>query len=284
MILKTFSATAALLAWTASCAFANDEAMLERGRYLMQGPVACGNCHSPITPEGVPIAGKELSGRFLEEAPEFKLYPPNITPHEEDGIGAWSDEAIIRAIREGMRPDGSLIGPPMPFAMYRKMSDDDAAAIVAYIRALPPVAGRQPKTEYRIPLPASYGPPVGNVSAPSPDETLAYGEYLVTLAHCLECHSPPGENGAPDLETRLAAGGMEFHGPWGVSVSANITSDADIGIGSRTDAELKRIITTGVRPDGTKMLPPMPYGYYANISDSDLDAMIAYIRTLPPKP
>ena len=281
---RTVSAAAAILAGAACSALANDQALLERGRYLMQGPVACGNCHSPITPEGEPIPGKELSGRFLEEVPEFKLYPPNITPHPEDGIGSWSDAEIIRAIREGVRPDGTIIGPPMPISMYRPMSDEDAAAIVAYIRALPPVAGRQPKSEYRIPLPTSYGPPVGKVMAPSSDDQLGYGEYLVTIAHCLECHSTPGADGAPDLDNSFGAGGMEFPGPWGVSVSANITSDAESGIGSRTDAELKRMITTGVRPDGTKMLPPMPYGYYANISDSDLDSMIAYIRTLPPKP
>jgi hypothetical protein len=84
----------------------------------------------------------------------------------------------------------------------------------------------------------------------------------------------------PDFEHQLGAGGLDFHGPWGISYSANITP---AGIGERTDAELKRIITTGTRPDGSPMLPPMPYPYYANIKEDDLEAIIVYLRTLSPK-
>jgi mono/diheme cytochrome c family protein len=112
------------------------------------------------------------------------------------------------------------------------------------------------------------------------DDRVAWGAYLAGPAgHCIECHTPMGEHG-PDFAGRLGAGGFEFHGPWGVSVSANITPT---GLAGRSAAEIKRMITTGTRPDGARMLPPMAYGYYANISDADLDAIVAYLRVLPPK-
>lgn len=84
----------------------------------------------------------------------------------------------------------------------------------------------------------------------------------------------------PDWEHQLGAGGFEIPGPWGVSVSANITPTA---LASVSDAHIKQAITQGKRPDGSPMLPPMAYGYYRNITPEDLDALVAYLRTLPPK-
>jgi mono/diheme cytochrome c family protein len=214
------------------------------------------------------------------EVPEFTANAPNLTPDLETGIGNWTDAEIITVIREGRRPDGTIIGPPMPIGMYRGLSDGDVQAIVAYLRQLPPVKNAIPDSDYRIPLPPDYGPPVGSVPEVLRDDQLAYGAYLAGPAgHCLECHTPMGPAG-PDFEHQLGAGGFDFHGPWGISYSANITP---AGIGERTDAELKRIITTGTRPDGSPMLPPMPYPYYANIKEDDLEAIIVYLRTLSPK-
>lgn len=271
---------AALLAGWGPAASANAETLLERGTYLVNSVVACGNCHTPKGPEG-DIPGMELAGwaEFFT-VPEFTARTPNLTPDVETGIGGWTDEQIVTAIREGRRPNGKLIGPPMPIGLYRGMSDRDVQAIVAYLRQLKPVKHVVPPSEYHIPLPPSYGPPVTGVPEVPRDDKLAYGAYLAgPLGHCIECHTPMGPTG-PDFENRLGAGGFEFPGPWGVSVSVNITP---AGIGGRTDAELKRIITTGTRPDGSAMLPPMPYPYYAHIRDEDLDAIIAYLRSLPPK-
>jgi mono/diheme cytochrome c family protein len=258
---------------------ARAETPLERGTYLMHSIVACGNCHTPKGPQG-DLPGMELAGGFVIEDGPFRAVASNITPDEKTGIGAWSDAEIITAIREGKRPDGTIIGPPMPIGFYRKMSDADAAAIVTYLRSVPPVKNQVEKSVYQIPLPESYGPPVGNVSAPSQDDKLAYGEYLSNIGHCMECHTPMGDEGHPDFENRFGAGGFEFHGPWGVSVSANLTP---AGLGNYSDEELKSIIRTGVRPNGTKLLPPMPVPYYANITDDDMDSLIAYLRSLPPK-
>ena len=205
----------------------------------------------------------------------------NITP--AGPIGAWSDAELARAIREGIRPDGSLIGPPMPFSLYKDLSDTDLAAIVAFLRTLKPIENATAKSVYNFPLPPAYGPPVEHVADTPRGPTAEYGKYMAgPIAHCLECHTPMGPQGSM-YDTALGQGGFEFPGPWGVSVSSNITSSAD-GLDDYTDAELAKMITEGVRPDGSKMLPPMPYAWLARMTPDDLAAVIAYLRTLPPLP
>ena len=272
-----------LVVFGACAAFANAaiaQTPLERGRYLMNSIVACGNCHTPQTPSG-PQAGRELAGGTPFVEGFGKSFASNITPDLESGIGHWSDEQLITAIREGKRPDGSVIGPPMPIELYRGLTDGDVRAIVSYIRSLPPVRNVVPKSEYKIRLPASYGPPVPSVPEVSRQDQVAYGAYLAGPAgHCIECHSTPGPQGAPDIHGSLGAGGMSFTGPWGTSVARNITPT---NLASWSDAEISRAITEGIRPDGTRLMPPMAYGYYKNIASEDLRAIIAYLRTLPPK-
>src|SRR5690606_36952061 len=139
---------------------ADDEAaLLERGEYLMHGLVACGNCHSPRDENGF-IEGMELAGGFVIEERGFRAYAPNITPDEETGIGSWTDEQIIHAVREGVRPDGRVLGPPMGFPFYRGISDRDMQAIVAYLRSVPAVSNEVPRSTYNIPLPPNWGAPV----------------------------------------------------------------------------------------------------------------------------
>lgn len=259
---------------------AGAQSLVDRGRGLMHGIAACGNCHTPLTPNG-PAPGMELAGRLMADEPPFTAYAPNITPDPETGIGRWTDEQIIAAIREGKRPDGSIIGPPMPIPFYRGMSDDDAKAIVAYLRQVPAVRNQVARSVYRIPLPANYGPPVGAVATPPRGDRLAYGAYLAgPLGHCLECHSARLPNGAPDIANGLGAGGMTFTGPWGISHAANLTPT---NLARYSDEQVKAMITTGKRPDGSAMLPPMAYGFYRNIAADELDAIVAFLRTLPAK-
>ena len=256
------------------------ETPVERGEYLVRGPMGCGNCHTPLGPEG-PVAGQELAGRLVDDNPAFTAWAPNITPGGR--AAGWSDAELAQAIREGLRPDGSLIGPPMPFTMYRGISDADLAAVVAFLRTLPAVENETPASTYRIPLPPAYGPPVGSVTAPERGVTAEYGAYMATaITHCMECHTPMGPQG-PMLDTGLGQGGFEFHGPWGVSVAANLTSGED-GLAGYSDDEIKAMITEGRRPDGAAMLPPMPYGYLARMTPGDLDAIVLYLRALPPLP
>lgn len=264
------------------CGGSQAETLLERGTYLMRGIVACGNCHTQQTPDG-PVPGMELAGGLrISEPGVFELETPNITFDKETGIGGWTDEQVIAAIRDGRRPDGSIIGPPMPIGQYRGMSDRDARAIVAYMRTVKPVRNKVAKSQYMIPLPPAYGPPVANVAEVPSDDAVAYGAYLAgPLGHCAECHTPQIEKGMFDYENRAFGGGLQFHGPWGISASANLTPHED-GLADYSDADIKRAITTGKRPDGSPLMPPMGYSYYKNISDSDLNAIVAYLRTLKP--
>jgi len=140
-------------ALVATAASAQDNDRLARGTYLMNSIVACGNCHVQRGEKGRPLMEKGLSGGMVFDEQPFKAYAPNITPDPDTGVGKWTDAQLAKAIREGIRPDGSVIGPPMPIIFYRGMADEDLDAIVAYLRAQPPVKNAVPKSEYRIKLP-----------------------------------------------------------------------------------------------------------------------------------
>lgn len=261
---------------------AQDKKLLERGTYLMNSIVACGNCHVQRE-KGKPLPERGLSGGMVFDEEPFKAYASNITPDPETGIGKWTDAQLAKAIREGIRPDGTLIGPPMPMMFYRGLADDDLRAIVAYLRAQPAVKNKVPKSEYRIKLPPSYGPQIKQkVSAPSRKDQVKYGEYLAgPLGHCMECHTP-WVKGHADM-SKVGAGGNPFRGPWGVAVSRNITPH-EAGLKGWNDAEIARAIREGVRKDGTPLKPPMAYAWYKNINDADMKALIAYLRSLKPLP
>lgn len=240
--------------------------------------MACGNCHTPQGPDG-PLAERAFAGGPMGKEGGAELRAANITPDPDTGIGRWTDAQRVASIREGRRPDGSIIGPPMPIGLYRALSDGDVKAIVAYLRSVKPVRNEVARSTYPFPLPPSYGPPVTVVAEVSRADPVRWGAHLAgPLGHCIRCHSAPDARGVPDMANGLGAGGLRFNGPWGVSVASDITPK---GIGRYSDAELRRIITTGVRPDGTRRLPPMGVACYAKMSPGDLDALIAYLRTLP---
>ena len=256
------------------------ETPLERGNYLLKFIVACGVCHTPQGAEG-PLPGMALAGGLVLDAPPFTAISANITPDLDTGIGRWTDAQLVTAIREGRRPDGRLIGPPMPFALYRQMSDTDVAAIVVALRAVPAVRHVVGKSEYRMALPSAWGPPLGAVADVPRADPVAYGRYLAgPLGHCVTCHTPMNPEGGQDFEHRLGAGGMVFPGPWGTSIAANLTPR---GLARYADAELKVLISTGVRPDGSRLKPPMAVPYYGQMTDADLGALVAYLRSLPSK-
>lgn len=275
--------------WFVLMAFSGNalaDEQVARGEYLVNGIVACGNCHTPRNADATAVADMHLAGSFVIEEPEFRAYAPNITQDLETGIGAWSDEEIIRAIREGVRPDGTIIGPPMPIPSYRGMSDSDVQAIVAYLRTVAPIRNSVAKSVYHIPLPESWEPPLAAVPDVDREDVLAYGSYIGNaLGHCMECHTPMVE-GQLDF-SRTGAGGFLFNKPLGLevaAVAANITPHPEQGIGGWTDAEIKTAITKGISRNGRVLAPIMAFPYYENMSDDDLDALIAYLRSLPKQP
>ncbi len=282
--MNRFSKLTVAAALTASlgAAWAQAPGSVERGKYLMQGVVACGNCHFARGDKGQPLLEKGLSGGMLFDYPAFKSYAANITPDPETGIGKWTDAQLAKAIREGIRPDKRVIGPPMPIESYRHLSDSDLAAIIAYLRAQPPVKNAVPKSEFRVPLPTSYGPPINSVKAPHESNKLKYGAYLVEIGHCMDCHSPRSDKGLL-LTARLGAGGQSFKGPWGESISRNLTPH-ETGLKNWTDAEIAKAVRTGTDRAGQPYKPPMPYDFYKNISDADMSAIITYLRSVKPQP
>jgi mono/diheme cytochrome c family protein len=265
-----------------SAAQAEPAGSLERGKYLVQGMVACGNCHFQRGPQGEPLTDKGLSGGMLFDDPPFKAYAANITPDPATGIGKWTDAQLARAIREGVRPDKRVIGPPMPIEFYRSMSDEDVASIIAYLRAQPAVVNQVPKSRYDMPLPASYGPALKAVQAPSRDDPVKYGKYLADMAHCMECHTPRNAKGMLQMGL-VGTGGNVFKGPWGQSVSRNLTPH-ETGLKGWTDAQISKAVREGVSRDGKPYKPPMGFAFYRNISDADMAALIAYLRSLKPLP
>jgi Cytochrome c len=215
----------------------------------------------------------------------FRAVVPNITPDPDTGIGRWSDAEIVAAIREGRRTDGTLIGPVMPIALYRGLSDHDLMAMVAYLRAVLPVQHAvTERSTYPFPL-TPYGPPVAGVPDPPEDDPVARGAYLAgPLAHCMDCHTPPLPGERRDW-SRIGAGGVPFEFPGGAAVSRNITPSKEYGIKDWTDEQITRVLTQGISADGRRLAPPMSgrAPIWAQLTERDKHDLVAYLRSLPPQ-
>jgi len=258
-----------------------DPVQLERGAYLA-GILGCPFCHMPMGPKGPDFSRPFAGGMEVPE--EFGTWrAPNITPHKGSGIGTWTDEQIIAAIREGVRPDGSQLFPIMPYLNYNRMTDADAKAIVAYLRTVPEVDNVvAPNKDLKLPkIPAPKPANAPDVT----DDPLKHGEYLVTLMHCNICHTPMTEKG-PDM-TKQFAGGMKFQMPMlgsGILYGANITSDPETGIGKWTEADIAKAIKTMTRADGTVIQGPMQFyaAAWGKMDDKDLAAIATFVKQIPP--
>jgi hypothetical protein len=251
---------------------------LARGRYLTQGLLGCESCHSPHAwnQHGAPMTpGMELAGQTLD-LPGFpgSITAPNLTPEAETGAANWTDDQIARAIREGIKHDDTTLFPMMPYTLYRNLSDEDLASVVVYLRSLPPVRNPIPAT--RINFPVNYlvrgvpQPIVKPVPVPNHADPLVRGKYLVTLG--CGCH---------DAKAKLPyAGGEALRGPWGDVTSVNITPDAS-GISYYTEATFLTAMRTGC-VGARELSAIMPFGEFKNLTDDDLKAMFAYLKTLTP--
>jgi mono/diheme cytochrome c family protein len=257
---------------------------IERGSYLVNGLLTCGNCHTPRGPGGAFAMDRQLSGGPQEwDRPTYKVRGANITPDKETGIGNWSDADMKRAITTGTRPNGTPLAPIMPYGFYKVFTASDLDAVVAYVRSVAPVSNKVQTPVYKAVMHVDIPPGADKqMTASDLDTSVKRGFYIATIAHCMECHTPM-VNDRHDLVNDLGKGGEEFKGPFGMSVSRNITSHKEKGIGAWTDAEIKGAVTRGERKDGTKLKPPMGFPLYATMTDSDLNDLIAYLRTVPAK-
>jgi len=280
-MIRFVTALVAALAATLGIVHAQSD-LVKRGEYLVNGILTCGNCHSPKGPQG-DIPGKLFSGGLSWDEPPFKVTAPNITQDKDTGIGKWSDADIKKLMRTGVMPNGVHIAMIMPTGFYHIMTERDLAAVVAYLRTIKPINNKVADPIYKMPqvehvLPGGEKP----FTEAMLKDKVKKGFYLATIAHCMECHTPM-DKGARQWDTRLGAGGFEFPGPWGVSVSRNITSSKTKGIGSWTDDQIKTAITKGISKDGSHLKPPMGFHYYSTLTPGDLDAVVAYLRTVPAK-
>ncbi|RYZ99467.1 MAG: c-type cytochrome [Sphingobacteriaceae bacterium] len=268
-------------------------ARIARGEYLANHVTVCIDCHSTRdwSKFGGPIdsnvvgAGGELFDRRIGIPGE--IYVPNLTPLN---LERYTDGELFRAITTGVKKDGSAIFPIMPWQSYAKMDREDIYDIIAYIRTLKPHGKNYPAHKLDFPLnlivntmpqPAALG------KKPSPADTVKYGEYLVTAAACIECHTQDDKGKMlPGMEY---AGGKMFAMPGGELRSANITPDKDTGIGAWTKEQFVarfRQFADGtaqpypVKPDEFQTI--MPWWKYGGMKVSDLEAVYAYLGTLKP--
>jgi mono/diheme cytochrome c family protein len=260
-------------------------AEIARGKYVFGATGGCG-CH---TVKGQPAnaGGRKYDGPF------GTVYSSNITPDRETGIGAWTDEQIITATRLGRRPNGERLLPVHPYTVFNGMAAEDLRALVAFLRAVPPV--KRPTQAKRISVPffeAVFLPAWLVAFAPretpppvAPAAGVPRGEYLVrAVAHCGECHTPRTLTMATD-NGRFLGGNPK--GPEDTAMP-NITPDADTGIGRWSVEEIADYIGTGNKPDGDvagglmgEMIDGTLAGY-KDLTKADRIAIAQYLKTIPP--
>ncbi len=268
--------------------------LVARGDYLFNSQFACGACH---TPEMEPHRFSRVSdksrvgaGRYMGGVPDFPadIYAPNLTP---TALGDWTDGEIYRAIVSGVDRNGKPLFPVMPYPFYKSLDPEDVKAVVAYLRSLPPQPVTMPRTKLPMPLPVVMRfVPADATPQKRPDGTdeVALGKYLAFTSSCFECHTKRNERGEPTGTP--FAGGNPFSLPGGaVATSANITPHKEAGIGAWTREEfLARFHSRNAEAD-MKIMPTghdfdteMPWNHYAGMTDADLGAIYAYLRTVPP--
>jgi len=260
---------------------------IAKGKYLSNHVFGCTACHSPVhvdQPGEPQIEGKVGSGRDFPDDPTFPdwhISAPNLTPDRETGLGAWTDGEILRAMREGVSRDGRPLFPMMPYQTYAKgMSDEDALAVIAYLRSLPPIRNRTKTTVIGFPVSMfirAVPRPVPRPARPAPASGVARGRWLLDVASCGDCHTTFDDKRDP-VPGHYLAGGNPFPIPGrGTVYTPNITNDRATGVGAYSEADLRRAIFEGYGKDGRRLYG-MPWWYYAGMTDDDRTAVITALR------
>ena len=249
---------------------ATDSALVTRGKHLVTAVLDCGGCH-----------GADLGGNVMFDVPPVaRLVALNLTRGANGAAARYSYADWERALRHGITPDGRAL-KFMPAWQFYHLSDDDLRAVVAYVSRVPPVARTLPSTSIM---------PLGRVlyltgqvqllsaeridhtaphpTAPVPGATAQYGEYLSIIGGCHECH---GEH---------LSGGHIPGTPPEFKNAANLTP---AGIGHYTETDFIRALREGIRPGGTQIDTLMPVRGTKLMTDDELHALYAYLRTVPPR-
>jgi hypothetical protein len=266
---------------------------LARGKYLTDHVVGCTTCHSqrdwtrfagPTKP-GTIGAG----GDVFNLGPAGTLYSKNITPA---AIGLGTDGELLRAVTTGVSRDGTPLFPLMPYPHFGALAEDDVHAVLAYVRSLKAIENNDiPQRQLNFPLNLivrTIPAPANPQPRPPVTDKLAYGRYMLRAALCQECHTPIDPQGTK-LPGRDFAGGMEMLETGYRVRSANITPDADTGIGTWTEQQFidrfksfegveQPVLSDAERRQNT----PMPWTEYAGMSREDLGAIYAALRAENP--
>jgi len=282
--MKALITVGALLALAPALAQAEDNAdLVQKGQYLARA-ADCVGCHT--APGGQPFAG----GRAFE-LPFGLLYSSNITPDPKTGIGGYSDDDWVRALREGVARDGTHLYPAMPYASYSRMTREDALAIKAYLTSLKPVAVKPPEDRMKFPYSQRWlmigwnlANNPGKPFQPDPSKPAEWnrGAYLVeALGHCGECHTP--RNFMQGLKGSKAFAGTDVEG-WH---AYNLSSDKTAGLGGWTDAALEQYLSTGHADGHGPASGPMAEAVENSLrflTPEDIHAMVVYLRGIPAQP
>jgi mono/diheme cytochrome c family protein len=263
--------------------------LVERGAYVAAA-AGCAVCHTAIGPNGPDLEHAFGGGLEMPDA-TGTWRTPNITPDKSTGIGNWTDEQIARAIRQGERPDGSGLYAIMPFMNFAVMSDDDVAALVAFLRTVKPV-DRVVAPNLGLHVMKGPAPDADRFAAAraahdeKSEDAVKRGAYFASIMLCGHCHWTPSKNAGPAPD-KMFSGGFPFNIPMlgsGTLYAANITSDAENGIGKWTEDQIFTTLKTMVRPDGRTIQGPMLFlqAGWSRLDDKDLHAVAAYIHQLPP--
>lgn len=263
----------------------HDSVAVQQGRKIVE--TVCYTCHKG--------SDERLSGAMISQ-PESglgEIWSANITKHPTLGTGRYSDGELAHMLRTGINREGRYIGP---FMLFPHMSDEDLAAVIAYLRSDSPITQpsevSRPKPDYSFiakalfklgafqPLPA----PQQEILAPSPNDKMAYGKYLSTAVYaCFECHSKSFETNdilQPEKSEGYFAGGNPIEDrDFNIVHSANLTPSKESGIGNWTKEDFTTAMRQGLRPDNRLLNEMMPR--FTLLSDEERDAIWTYLRSLP---
>jgi mono/diheme cytochrome c family protein len=258
-----------------------------RGEWVFDATGGC-TCHTNYPGEGVDAPA--LAGGRALETPFGVFYSSNITSDDETGLGRWSNADFIRAMREGLAPDGSHYFPVFPYSSFTGLRDQDLIDLKAYLDSLPPI--RRANRDPGAPFPFSWRATIAGWKwlnfeskriEPDPARSPAWnrGNYLVNAAaHCGECHTPRTLTGGLDRSMKFAG---SRDGPEG-ELAPNITPDAATGIGDWTIPDLVWYLEMGLKPDGDDtqglMSEVIEHGYSA-LPESDRRAIAVYLESIP---